>query len=506
MAALDNFGGTWGEIRPLLPSLGTAIIVSHLDVTCRFKSRAPVAQLDRASDFESEGRGFEPLPAYQSPLDACRAMEIEYDPAVPARITSLELRQEVVPMTVLRSFRALRPHPDRAPAVASVPYDVVDTSEARALAAGNPDSFLHVSRPEIDLPEGTDIHDDSVYSQAPRSLARLMETGSLIQDQDKALFLYRQVMDDHVQIGVVGCASVDEYDQGLIKKHEKTRPDKEDDRTRHMLTLSAHAGPVFLTYRGTSRIDAAVEAVTSTRKPLYDFVAPDGVGHTVWRISDSADLEEAFGEVPALYVADGHHRAASASRARAARRDQSTDFSGKEEVNYFLTVLFPAEQLKILPYNRVVHDLLACTPAEFLTQLRKVMTVRTGAPPTPGRKGAFSMFLDGEWFHLEAPREALEVGHPVDSMDAAILQDRVLRPILGIEDPRTSTRIDFVGGIRGTDELETRVRGLGGGVAFSLFPVSVNELMAVADAGLVLPPKCTWFEPKLRSGLLTHEF
>jgi uncharacterized protein (DUF1015 family) len=333
-----------------------------------------------------------------------------------------------------------------------------------------------------------------------------MKINSLFRDGEKALYLYRQIMDDHVQIGVVGCASVDEYDQGLIKKHEKTRPDKEDDRTRHMLTLSAHAGPVFLTYQGTARINAAVAAVTSTQKPLYDFVAPDGVAHTVWRVPAAAGLEEEFREVPALYVADGHHRAASASRARAARRHEATDFSGTEEVNFFLTVLFPAAQLKILPYNRVVHDLLANTPAQFLDQLQKVMTVTVGGAPSPGRKGIFSMFLDGQWYGLQAPREALAVDHPVDSMDAAILQDRVLKPILGIQDPRTSTRIDFVGGIRGTHELETRVRKLGGGVAFSLFPVSVHELMAVADAGLVLPPKSTWFEPKLRSGLLTHEF
>jgi uncharacterized protein (DUF1015 family) len=409
-------------------------------------------------------------------------------------------------MTALRSFRALRPHPELASTVASVPYDVINTSEARALAAGNPDSFLHVIRPEIDLPEGTDIHDDAVYAQGPRSLARLIEKGSLIRDDQEALYIYRQIMDDHVQIGVVGCASVDEYDQDLIKKHEKTRPDKENDRTRHMLTLSAHAGPVFLTYRGSSDINSAVKAITSTQKPLYDFVAPDGVSHTVWRVTAPEVLEEAFSTVPALYVADGHHRAASASRAREERRRIATDFNGTEEVNSFLTVLFPAEQLKILPYNRVVHDLLDRTPADFLSQLREVMTVTAAGMPDPDRKGVFSMYLDGQWFRLEAPREALDVAHPVDSMDAAILQDRVLGPLLDIRDPRTSTRIDFVGGIRGTDELEARVRKLGGGVAFSLFPVSVDELMAVADAGLVLPPKSTWFEPKLRSGLFTHEF
>ncbi|MCZ6726843.1 MAG: DUF1015 family protein [Acidobacteria bacterium] len=409
-------------------------------------------------------------------------------------------------MAVLRSFRALRPRPDLASEVASVPYDVVDTTEARELAAGNPHSFLHVVRPEIDLPPETDIYDDEVYAQAPRALERLVEQGSLVRDAEKALYLYRQIMGDHAQIGVVGCASVDEYDQDLIKKHEKTRPDKEDDRTRHVLTLCAHAGPVFLTYRGTARIDAVIDSVTSTEAPLYDFVAVDGVAHTVWRVPDSVELEKAFQEVPALYVADGHHRAASASRARAARREQAESFSGEEEVNFFLTVLFPGEQLKILPYNRVVRDLFGASRAEFLERLREVMKVTPGGPPSPDHKGAFSIYVGGEWFQVEAPPEAIEADHPVESLDAAILQERVLGPILGIENPQTSTRIDFVGGIRGTDELARRVRDHGGGVAFSLFPLSVGELLAVADAGLVLPPKSTWFEPKLRSGLLIHEF
>jgi len=409
-------------------------------------------------------------------------------------------------MTVLRSFRALHPRPDLAPSLASVPYDVVDSTEARALAAGNPHSFLHVIRPEIDLPEGTDSHDDAVYAQARRSLSRLIEQGSLVRDKQKALYLYRQIMGDHVQTGVVGCASVDEYDKGLIKKHEKTRPDKEEDRTRHMLALSAHVGPVFLTYEGTARIDAAVAAVASTEKPLYDFEAPDGVRHAVWRVPAAADLEAAFNEIPAFYVADGHHRAAAASRARATRRRETKDFNGTEEVNHFLAVLFPAAQLKVLPYNRVVHDLNGNTEKQFLDQLRQVMDVTAGGASSPGRKGEFSMFLGGTWYRLQAPREAVEVDHPVDSLDAAILQERVLGPLLGIQDPRTSARIDFVGGIRGTHELEERVRKLGDGVAFSLFPVGVDELMAVADAGLVLPPKSTWFEPKLRSGLLTHEF
>ncbi len=409
-------------------------------------------------------------------------------------------------MAELRAFRALRPRSDMAARVASVPYDVVDTAEARELAEGNRYSFLHVVRPEIDLPEETGIHDDAVYEQAPRSLARLIEEGALFRDDEPALYLYRQIMDGHAQIGVVGCASVDEYDRDLVKKHEKTRPDKEDDRTRHVLTLSAHAGPVFLTYRGTERIDAAVASVVESEEPIYDFVAPDGVSHTVWRVSDPAELEAAFAEVPATYVADGHHRAASASRARAARREEASDFTGEEEVNFFLTVLFPGNQLRILPYNRVVHDLMDASPAEFLERLGRVMTVTPGGSPSPDRKGLFAMYLDGAWYQVEAPREAVEADDPVDALDAAILQDLVLRPLLGIDNPRTSSRITFVGGIRGTEELERRVEANGGGVAFSLFPVSMDELMAVADAGLVLPPKSTWFEPKLRSGLLVHEF
>ena len=409
-------------------------------------------------------------------------------------------------MAELRAFRALRPRPDLAARVASVPYDVVDTDEARTLAAGNPQSFLHVVRPEIDLPPETDIHDDAVYAQAPKALERLIVEGTMVRDEEPALYLYRQIMDGHAQVGVVGCAAVDEYDRGLVKKHEKTRPDKEDDRTRHVLTLSAHAGPVFLSYRGTERIDAAVEAVISSQESLYDFVAPDGVAHTVWKVSDPAELEEAFREVPATYVADGHHRAASASRARAARREQAEVFTGDEEVNHFLTVLFPDDQLKILPYNRVVHDLAGASAAEFLDRLAGVMSVTPGGHPSPARKGLFAMYLDGDWYQVEAPREAVEAADPVDSLDAAILQDLVLAPLLGIDDPRTSSRISFVGGIRGTDELERRVEANGGGVAFSLYPVSMGELMAVADADRVLPPKSTWFEPKLRSGLLVHEF
>ena len=312
-------------------------------------------------------------------------------------------------------------------------------------------------------------------------------------------------MGDHSQVGVVCCSPVDEYDEGLIKLHEKTRPDKEDDRTRHVLTLSAHAGPVFLTYRGTPAIDAAVAAAIDS-EPLYDFVAPDGVGHTVWRVTDYQAIVDGFVEVPATYVADGHHRAKSASRAREARREANADHSGEERYNVFLTVLFPADQLAILPYNRVVHDLNGHTAEALLEAIGQVMTVTPDADPSPSERGRFAMYLGGTWYGLEAPAARTGDPDPVESLDAAILQADVLAPLLAIDNPRTSKRIDFVGGIRGTDELAQRVEERGDGVAFSLYPVSLDQLLAVADAGRVLPPQSTWFEPKLRSGLIVHEF
>lgn len=408
-------------------------------------------------------------------------------------------------MAVLRPLKALRPPPDLAAKVASVPYDVVDTSEARALADGNPHSFLHVVRPEIDLAEGTDLYADAVYEQGRLGLERLVTDGSLVKDQDDALYVYRQTMGDHAQVGVVGRCSVDEYDEDLIKKHEKTRPDKEDDRTRHLLTMRAHPGPVFLTYRGSENIDGLVADVMDG-EPLYDFVAPDGVGHTVWRVTDHAALAHAFVDVPCTYVADGHHRSASASRARAAMREGNPAHEGSEDYNLFLAVLFPASQLQILAYNRVVHDLNGMDASAFLDRLGSVMEVAETASPAPDGRGRFSMYLDGRWYGLQAPPSAVEQDDPVASLDAAILQDLVLTPLLAIDDPRTSDRISFVGGIRGTDELARRVDQRGAGCAFSLFPLGVDQLMAVADQGKVLPPKSTWFEPKLRSGLIVHTF
>jgi uncharacterized protein (DUF1015 family) len=403
-------------------------------------------------------------------------------------------------MARLSPFRALRPRPELAAHVASVPYDVVDSEEARQLADGNPWSFLHVIRPEIDLPAGTDVHSPRVYAQAGIELRRLVAEGALLRDPEPALYLYRQVMDGRPQIGVMGCCSVEEYDRNLIRKHEKTRPDKEDDRTQHILSLQAHAEPVFLAYRGQPAIDELV-ATGSAGEPLYDFTAADGVRHTVWRVADGRPLADAFAAVPALYVADGHHRSAAASRASAALRAGG---HGRGEHDVFLAVVFASEQLRILPYNRVVHDLDGLTPESFLARLRGVATVGDGGP-TPAGRGRFSMYLGGRWYEVAVPAERLDDPDPVAALDAAILQSLVLGPLLGIEDPRTSQRIDFVGGIRGSEELVRRVEARGGGVAFALHPVSLEQLMAVSDAGGVLPPKSTWFEPKLRSGLAVHE-
>ncbi len=408
-------------------------------------------------------------------------------------------------MSVLRPLEALRPPPELAAQVASVPYDVINTEEARSLADGNPASFLHVVRPEIDLPEGTDIHADAVYEQGAAGLHRLQQEGALIRDDEPALYIYRQRMGDHVQTGVVGRCAVDEYDDDLIKKHEKTRPDKEDDRTRHVVTMRAHAGPVFLTYRGDDGINAAVRDATDG-DPLYRFTAPDGVEHTVWRAPRSEAITAAFEQVPCTYVADGHHRSASASRARAVMRDANPAHDGSEDYNFFLAVLFPADQLQILPYNRVVHDLNGLDADGLRERIAQVMELQEGGAPTPDRRGTFAMYLDDRWYSLKAPDTALRQEDPVASLDAAILQDLVLGPILGIDDPRTSDRISFVGGIRGTDELVNRVRERDAGCAFSMHPLGIDQLMNVADQSRVLPPKSTWFEPKLRSGLVVHTF
>ncbi len=406
-------------------------------------------------------------------------------------------------MAVIRPFRALRPHPERAQSVASVPYDVVNTDEARALANGNPLSFLHVSRPEIDLPAGTDIYSDAVYRKAVENFEKLIATCPLEKESEPSLYLYRLIMGDHEQVGIVACCSIDEYDNSTIRKHERTRRDKEDDRTRHMLMLRAQTGPVFLTYRHRAGIDEQVSAAI-TKEPLYDLTAQDGVRHTIWRLNDTESLVKGFESVPLLYIADGHHRAASASRARAELREQSFAHTGKDDYNYFLTVIFPDSQVRILAYNRTVRDLNGLSKEQFLDEIKSQFTLTENASPEPKGRGHWSMYLDGRWYGLQLSPATTQPAGTVASLDVSVLQDRLLDPILGIQDVRTDKRIDFIGGLRGTKELERLVDEGKAAVAFSLYPTTVEELLMVSDANEIMPPKSTWFEPKLRDGLLIH--
>jgi uncharacterized protein (DUF1015 family) len=398
-------------------------------------------------------------------------------------------------MSALFPFRALRPDPAAALRVASVPYDVVNTEEARSLASGNPLSFLHVTRSEIDLPADTGPYDASVYEQAVANFEALKRDAPFVIDEEPSLYAYRLRMGSHEQTGLAGCYSVDEYDRGLIKKHEKTRKDKEDDRTRHITELRAQTGLVFLTYRASAAINAVMHRAMSAR-PLYDLVAPDGVAHTIWRIggADRDALVEAFAQLDSLYIADGHHRAASAARVR-------HTVSGVE-AGRFVAVAFPDNEMQVLPYNRTVRDLAGETPESFLAKLREVCAVSAGGP-SPSRQGEVSMFLAGSWYSLVLPPAASGASR-ADGLDVEVLQQRVLEPLLRIGDPRVDKRIDFVGGIRGPAELERLVNSGQAAVAFSMFPVSVADLMAIADAGDIMPPKSTWFEPKLRDGLIVH--
>lgn len=408
-------------------------------------------------------------------------------------------------MAIIRPFNALRPQAERAAQVAAVPYDVVNTDEARALVSGNPWSFLHVSRPEIDLPDGTPIYSDEVYAKAVDNFERLTSDCPLVPEETPSLYLYRLIMGNHEQIGVVACCSVDEYDGDIIRKHERTRRDKEDDRTRHIMVLRAQTGPVFLTYRTQALIDSLIADALKGNPPLYDFVANDDIRHTIWRVPTYDPLVEAFSEVPYLYIADGHHRAASASRARAELKESGFSFTGSEEYNFFQCVLFPDNQLQILPYNRIVRELNGLSPQDFLARVRESFALSDSASPSPSERGRWSMYLDGRWFGLALPDDATRPAGVVDSLDVSILQDRLLDPILGIKDIRTDKRIDFVGGIRGTEELEKLVNDGKAAVAFSLYPTTIEDLLRVSDAGEIMPPKSTWFEPKLRDGLLSHQ-
>ena len=395
-------------------------------------------------------------------------------------------------MSAIYPFAALRPTPKAAAAVASVPYDVVNSDEARALAAGNPLSFLHVSRPEIDLAPGSDPHAEAAYEQAALAFARLKTDAPLVIEETPSLYVYRLHMGSHVQSGIAACFSIDEYDRDLIKKHEKTRPDKEDDRTRHMIAIGAQTGPVFLTYRASKQVDEVVNRVAETA-PLFDLTAPDGVRHQIWQVpaNENRAIVDGFARIEALYIADGHHRAASAARTRRVKSNSAA------EADRVLAVAFPDNQMQVLPYNRVVRDLNGLTPEGLREALAKKFVVRSGGPATPAEKGQLAMYLAGEWYTI-----AIQTAS--DALDVDLLETAVLQPILGITDIRTDKRIDFVGGIRGTTELEKLVDSGNYAVAFSLYPVSVEDLMRIADAGGIMPPKSTWFEPKLRDGLLSH--
>jgi uncharacterized protein (DUF1015 family) len=408
-------------------------------------------------------------------------------------------------MAVVHPFRALRPRPTDAAHVAAVPYDVVNTDEARTLAADNPLSFLRVSRAELELPADTDPYSAAVYDRAVANFKRLNDAALVVEDEP-TLYLYRLRMGDHQQLGLAGCFSLDDYDRDVIKKHERTRRDKEDDRTRHMLALGAQTGPVFLTYRASADVnDIAARRIKD--QPLVDFAAADGVHHTLWRVAgaDRTALVNAFSRIPTLYIADGHHRAASAARARTEIREgrhAARSMNDGADFNTFLAVAFPHDQVQILPYNRIVKDLGGLSPDEFMTAVHDRFTIHHG-PASPERRGDIAMYFHGHWQTLR-PKTPPDPRNVIASLDVSLLQDGLLAPVLKIADIRTDKRIDFVGGARGTSELEKHVKSGKAAVAFSLYPVGVDELMAVSDANDIMPPKSTWFEPKLRDGLLNH--
>lgn len=403
-------------------------------------------------------------------------------------------------------FHGLLPVPENVAEVAAVPYDVVNSQEAAELAKGHPLSFLHVSRPEIDMEPGVNLYSDSVYAKAAENFKKLCETAPLKLDAEEHLYVYRQIMGDHSQTGILGAASADDYKNNIIKKHEKTRPDKEDDRTRHVMTLRSHTGPAFLTYQDSDQINALVEKI-SQETPLFDFTAVDGIQHTLWRVDveNSKKLSELFAEIPYLYIADGHHRSAAAARTQAECTPENPNHTGDEDYNFFLAVTFPASQLKVLPYNRAVKTLNGLTAEELIEKISKDFTVTLTSNPEPQKSGEFCMYVAGKWY-LVVPKFDVNSLGVIDCLDVSVLQSNILGPMLGIEDPRTSKGIDFVGGIRGIGELEKLVDCGSHAVAFSMFPTTVKQLMDIADADAIMPPKSTWFEPKLRDGIVCHNF
>ena len=409
-------------------------------------------------------------------------------------------------MSDVRPFRGIRPRPDTVQDVASPPYDVMNADEARDMAAGNPHSFLHVVRAEIDFDAGTDAHGEEIYAKSRENLDGLIDSGVLVRDDRPCFYIYRLVMGDHTQTGIMLGASAVEYEEGLVKKHEFTRPDKEDDRARHVEVLNANTGPVMLTYKANETVDTFVQAFCKRFDPVYDFTANDGIRHTMWVVFTSdyvSRLQEAFGSVDALYIADGHHRSAAGWRVHQRRKAANAEHTGEEPYSYFLSVAFPHDQLQILGYYRAVKDLNGMEPGELLAKVAEKFEVVKDAPALPSGQRLFSMYLDGSWYGLKAKTGTFPENDPVYSLDVSILQENLLKPLLGIEDPRIDKRVDFIGGIRGTAELERRCK-LDMKVAFALHPTSVDQLIAIADGGQVMPPKSTWFEPKLRSGMVTR--
>jgi uncharacterized protein (DUF1015 family) len=410
-------------------------------------------------------------------------------------------------MSLIRPFAGLRPAPGRAADVAAPPYDVLNSNEARLRAEGRPWSFLHISKPEIDLPEGTDPYDASVYAKGKENFDRMRAEGVLQQDEKPCYYLYRLIMGNHQQIGLVAAASVADYDTNRIRKHEFTRPDKEDDRVRQVDALNAQTGPVFLTYRHDATIDALVSRVTAAA-PEFDITADDGVKHAFWPVTDEGDISTitaTFDAMPAIYIADGHHRSAAASRVAAMRKAASPNHTGDESYNYFLSVIFPDDQMMILDYNRVITDLNGLSGDELLQQVGEKFSVSAEAAAVkPATNQEFGMYLGGKWYRLRINADCIPANDPVGQLDVSLLASNLIDPILGISDPRRDKRIDFVGGIRGLKELERRVDSGEMAIAFSLFPTRMDQLMSVADANEVMPPKSTWFEPKLADGLVSH--
>lgn len=412
-------------------------------------------------------------------------------------------------MAVFRGFQALRPTPEKASCVASLPYDVVSREEAYALGKSNPDSFLHVERAEIDCPKEMDMYDEAVYRKAEENLQKMIKEGTLVEDKKRCFYIYELIRKGKSQTGFVGCSSIDDYQNGAIRRHELTRTEKEKDRIRHMEVCCANTSPVFLTCRYTEKLLMLLESFKQTHRPVYDFTAEDEITHRVWVVDEEEEIkiaEEEFGKIPSLYIADGHHRAASAVKTGLKYREENPDYTGEEEFNYFLSVVFPCEQLTILPYHRIVTDLNGITEKAFIGSLKFnfELMLMPGFPCKPVEKHCMGMYTGGQWYHLKAWKDVYEKKDEISQLDVSILQDKVLRPVLGIEEPTTDKRLRFAGGNMKLRQLQEMADETGG-VAFVMFPVEMEDIMKIADEGKLMPPKSTWFEPKLRSGLFVHK-